>query len=152
MEACSCPLAGWCERHKLNKSDHLHKLCQTRDDYRLAWDENRGPMQDGKIGVRVRAKLANHWNALHEYAVKHTWDWDVKSVKKFYKNWERTIPNTNGCGCKEKWKALDLTPDFESPSAFFKWAWRSHNTVNLKLNKPIVTLCEACATWGFELS
>lgn len=38
---CSCPLAGWCERHRLNKTDAQHKLCQTRANYRKAWDEGR---------------------------------------------------------------------------------------------------------------
>lgn len=35
---CSCPLAGYCERHQREKYPHLHKLCQTREDYRAAWD------------------------------------------------------------------------------------------------------------------
>lgn len=36
---CGCPLAGWCERHKFFKGEHLHKLCRTRADYRRLWDK-----------------------------------------------------------------------------------------------------------------
>ena len=35
---CSCELAGFCERHRMRKSDHLFKLCRTREDYRKMWD------------------------------------------------------------------------------------------------------------------
>lgn len=35
---CTCPLAGYCERHQREKGQHLFHLCQTRDDYRALWD------------------------------------------------------------------------------------------------------------------
>lgn len=35
----------WCERHKCWKTRQWQKLCQTRADYRRAWDEGRGPGQ-----------------------------------------------------------------------------------------------------------
>lgn len=43
---CSCPAAGCCERHRMQKSSHLHKLCVEREDYRRLWDrkaEGRQP-------------------------------------------------------------------------------------------------------------
>lgn len=45
MTDCVCPIAGYCERHKVNKSEHWHSLCQTRDKYFAAWEEGRGPGQ-----------------------------------------------------------------------------------------------------------
>lgn len=42
---CECPLAGYCERHKITKNATLHKLCQTSDAYRKAWDAKQGPLQ-----------------------------------------------------------------------------------------------------------
>jgi len=48
MTACTCPLAGYCDRHGIDKSEHWHQLCQTRDNYRAAWDEGRGPGQPRK--------------------------------------------------------------------------------------------------------
>lgn len=44
MSNCECPIAGYCERHKVTKTEHWHKLCQ-RDDYFTAWEEGRGPGQ-----------------------------------------------------------------------------------------------------------
>ena len=43
---CECAMAGWCERHRIVKSPHLLKLCQTNDSYFRAWEEGRGPRQD----------------------------------------------------------------------------------------------------------
>lgn len=37
---CECPLAGYCERHKKTKGPSMHRLCQTRDDYRAKWDRD----------------------------------------------------------------------------------------------------------------
>lgn len=35
----------WCEPHQCWKTRNWVKLCQTREDYRQAWDEGRGPGQ-----------------------------------------------------------------------------------------------------------
>jgi hypothetical protein len=42
---CECLEPGWCERHGCKKTPHWHHLCQTRDDYRAAWDAGHGPGQ-----------------------------------------------------------------------------------------------------------
>jgi hypothetical protein len=42
MTACDCPLSGYCERHKVNKTPHLLKLCRTDERYYRAWEEGRG--------------------------------------------------------------------------------------------------------------
>lgn len=42
---CSCPLAGYCDRHKITKPETWHKLCQTREGYRNLWDKGIGPGQ-----------------------------------------------------------------------------------------------------------
>jgi len=59
MRDCTCPLASYCERHTINKSPHWHKLCQTRLDYRAAWDRGIGPGQTEKLAARMerRAKV-----------------------------------------------------------------------------------------------
>lgn len=48
MSECECPIAGWCDRHGISKSTAWHRLCQTRDSYRKAWDDGRGPGQPRK--------------------------------------------------------------------------------------------------------
>ena len=42
---CECPMAGFCERHQVNKSKHLHKLCQTKPSYFQMWEDCKGPLQ-----------------------------------------------------------------------------------------------------------
>lgn len=42
---CECPLAGYCNRHEVNKSAHLHKLCQTSQTYFNKWENCQGPGQ-----------------------------------------------------------------------------------------------------------
>jgi len=38
MTNCECPLAGYCERHKMNKPGRLHFLCQTSQLYFDRWE------------------------------------------------------------------------------------------------------------------
>lgn len=42
MTGCDCPMSGWCERHRVNKTPHLLHLCRTNDRYHQAWEEGRG--------------------------------------------------------------------------------------------------------------
>jgi len=43
---CECPMAGFCQRHGVNKSTHLHKLCQNHIGYFMMWEECKGPNQN----------------------------------------------------------------------------------------------------------
>lgn len=43
---CECPMAGYCQRHGVNKSKHLHTLCQNHIGYFKMWEECRGPNQN----------------------------------------------------------------------------------------------------------
>ena len=43
---CECPMAGYCERHGVNKSAHLHKLCQNHIGYFVMWEDCQGPNQN----------------------------------------------------------------------------------------------------------
>jgi hypothetical protein len=42
---CECPLAGFCNRHGIKKTEHYHKLCQNHTGYFNMWEECRGPGQ-----------------------------------------------------------------------------------------------------------
>lgn len=42
---CECPIASYCQRHGINKSPHMHKLCQNHQGYFDKWEECRGPGQ-----------------------------------------------------------------------------------------------------------
>lgn len=43
---CECPIAGYCKRHGIEKSAHLHKLCQNHEGYFNLWEQCRGPKQN----------------------------------------------------------------------------------------------------------
>jgi hypothetical protein len=53
---CTCPLAGHCDRHNVYKTEHWHHLCQTRQDYRQAWDDGRGPGQQRTEAETLRQR------------------------------------------------------------------------------------------------
>lgn len=42
MTPCDGCQIGYCERHKMQKTEHLVMLCQTREDYRKLWDKLAG--------------------------------------------------------------------------------------------------------------
>lgn len=46
MTKCECPIAGICQRHRITKSDHWHRLCQEHESYFQAWERGTGPGQD----------------------------------------------------------------------------------------------------------
>jgi hypothetical protein len=43
---CECNCAGYCERHKVNKTNLLHRKCQEGGEFWQAWEKGRGPGQD----------------------------------------------------------------------------------------------------------
>jgi hypothetical protein len=43
---CECPMAGYCERHGVTKSKHLHKLCKNHLGYFNMWEQCVGPRQN----------------------------------------------------------------------------------------------------------
>lgn len=43
---CECPLAGFCNRHQVDKTPHWHKLCQNHMGYFNAWEKCIGPGQN----------------------------------------------------------------------------------------------------------
>ena len=58
MNDCECniPDGGYCERHDVEKSAHMVKLCQTKERYWIAWEENRGPGQRNRNGLGDRVE------------------------------------------------------------------------------------------------
>lgn len=70
MPDCSCNSFPdgekriWCQRHQVWKTRHWVELCQTRADYRRAWDEGRGPGQvkgapPGKTTIKRTPRAKN---------------------------------------------------------------------------------------------
>lgn len=140
---CECPIAGYCDRHNRIKNEHLHALCQTRQDYFDAWERTPKRQRQFALGPAY-----NHWMPLHYYAVKHWDDWNKKEARKWYSKWKLAIPKT-GCGCAESWKTETATmpPKFVSAKAFFEWSVEIHNAVSLRLGKQLQSIEDARAIW-----
>jgi hypothetical protein len=97
MTGCQCEHPGWCERHGVRKSPHLHKLCQTRQDYYDAWEQGRGPgqhlpvePQPPGLGDMVAAGLAS-----------------VGITKERYQAARAAVGLKRPCGCLKRQKKLN---------------------------------------------
>jgi hypothetical protein len=61
LTPCECPIAGWCERHGINKSTHLHKLCQNHMGYFAMWEDCQGPNQS-PVNCKKQSKTTKDTN------------------------------------------------------------------------------------------
>lgn len=48
-EKCECKLAGYCQRHKIVKSEEQLRLCQTSEFYFQMWEDCKGPGQENIV-------------------------------------------------------------------------------------------------------
>jgi hypothetical protein len=74
MTECACPIAGWCERHKMTKTRSWHRLCQENVDYRRAWDKGTGP---GQVQAGGEAEARRERIKKRVEANKRLMDWIV---------------------------------------------------------------------------
>ena len=146
---CHCELAGWCTRHGVQKATRLIELCGQRGEYWDAWEANRGPLQHVPSATVEPQQTAphNHWCALHYYGVKYRHDWNPTRAIKWYRAWASNIPNTRGCGCREKWTTMDVDIDFSTARKFFDSSVVGHNMVNWSIGKPVISFDQAYAIW-----
>lgn len=81
------------------------------------------------------------WRLLHECRLGSP-DW--------LSQWKKKIPR--GCGCYKNFEDMlvDLPPDYSSEQAWFAWTVAIHNAVNVKLNRPAVSMERADNLWRAE--
>ena len=103
---CSCPLSGYCKRHGIHKPDGWHRLCQSRDDYRAAWDDGHGPGQRREPQER-REKPWPYWAKLiasqridEDRGVGDTFARLAAAVGG--EQWKRLAKKAGGCGCADR--------------------------------------------------
>lgn len=149
--ACECELSGYCSRHGINKNKTWHKLCQTQDKYRTAWDSGSGPGQvpnepaaikerKKKTAAELLAKYHDCWDRLHRYAIDFDGEWSAEAATKWLAEWEKTIPRA-GCQCQSHWQGVKkrVPPAFATAKEFWQWTVDAHNEVNRLLGKPNFT-------------
>jgi hypothetical protein len=49
---CECPLAGYCQRHGVEKIERWHQLCKTRPDFWNLYESGVGPGQPGLLAAQ----------------------------------------------------------------------------------------------------
>jgi hypothetical protein len=85
------------------------------------------------------------WKDLHTFA--KSWDGNIDTQTEFLKKVTNRIP----CGeCKQFWvknKIQNPAPT-DNKENFFAWTVDTHNKVNIKLNKPTISLEEAIALYS----
>ena len=87
------------------------------------------------------------WNELHMRGLQYEGKNDYGYILTFGKR----IPRyTSGCTCKEFWNKWIITnpPDYKN---YFAWTVKTHNAVNIKLNKPEMSLEDARALYTPKL-
>jgi hypothetical protein len=138
---CECPVAGYCSRHKVDKTNHLWHLCRTKPEYFQAWEENRGPGQRNEGDRKKRYRVVQ---SREELAVKGRQLWDdlFGKVHSFDDlcEWSRGIPSY-GCDCKSFYESF-LQSNHPGKTVSFEWKWRLKSAVNKKLGKDNFELTE----------
>lgn len=61
---CECPVAGFCQRHGIEKTAHWHKLCKTRIEFWNFYEQGIGPGQKKPNGQPVDMSCAHRGERL----------------------------------------------------------------------------------------
>lgn len=69
---CECPMAGFCKRHGIEKSAHLHKLCQKHIGYFNMWEQCKGPKQDPNNCIKQEITTHINLPAIHSEGVHYS--------------------------------------------------------------------------------
>lgn len=86
--------------------------------------------------------MSKLWKKLHMRALQNK----GKSEHKFLMKFENDIPKyTKGCSCNEFWNKWikENPPIYGHHGEFFAWTVKAHNTVNVKLGKPEMSVSDA---------
>lgn len=68
--ACECKAAGYCQRHKCQKTEHFYNLCKGDVRYFALWEDGRGPCIAGPNGMpaAVAEKPTDVWFGVGDLA------------------------------------------------------------------------------------
>ena len=83
---CTCDRPGWCERHHMKKSPHLHMLCRNNQSYFDAWENGSGPGQNGPP------------RGVSQQIPKIGVGWELRRVLERF----GIHSKAKGCGCRDK--------------------------------------------------
>lgn len=132
MTECVCTVAGWCNRHKLQKSQAWVALCQSRPDYFSLWDAGSGPGNPINPQIAIAQAYYKFQRATALWSELHSQDHPTES---WFAAWVSRVPNF-GCGCRA-WLRDYLVTNPPRYSDWYPWTVELHNAVNVKLGKPL---------------
>lgn len=140
ITGCQCPVAGYCERHRIEKPGRLHELCQSDQRYFDRWEA----LKDTPAAKVRQAARDSRIELFHKLWLElHTYQWTSEGEAcRWYAEWKKRIPRF-GCKCRRHWEEIEaaLPEDFfVSADAFFAGGVWAHNQVNDRLQKPVITL------------
>lgn len=104
---CECTGAGWCERHQMQKSENMVRLCRKRGAHWQAWENGNGIGQI-RLGVIAPRPLDTE----HEETASGGWGDNVTTFLKgigvtedSYKAIKQKfgLPPTCGCAQRREW-------------------------------------------------
>jgi len=99
VEACVCPAAGFCERHRILKSEHLHRLCSEVDGYFELWESGVGPLQKPRPDAVRERRLRERAKGIDRDAPGSVLAENIRQLG-------YTV--TRGCQCKSKIATMNL--------------------------------------------
>lgn len=91
--------------------------------------------------------MSELWKNLHITAIKNNGNNEHIFLQKF----GREIPRyTKGCSCNEFWNKWirDNPPVYGPNCEFFAWTVKTHNAVNTKLGKPVMSITDALTLYS----
>lgn len=163
MPDCSCNSVPdgekriWCERHQCWKTRNWVKLCQTREDYRKAWDEGRGPGQvktasvgNSIVSRKTDSEPAKYLSCHHRGPVVGTTTGSVAGMGcggtrvEFYQCQHFNEPVLKGCKTwnRNRDKLRDACPGFNGRTCRECELWKA-DTPNQSCTMPRLILDQA---------
>lgn len=101
MSGCDdCKGPGWCERHKVDKPAHWVHLCQTRPDYRAAWEAGRGP---GQARTATEMRVTRAKNGLGDSVESMLKTLGITPERYVEVKQMFGLPPTCGCAKRKEW-------------------------------------------------
>jgi hypothetical protein len=88
VTACECATAGFCPRHRCNKTEHFVRLCAERPEYFALWEAGKGPCIHGTPADGVPLATPRKSRGLGDVVAKAL---DALGIRK-----------TAGCGCVQR--------------------------------------------------
>ena len=107
---CDCPMAGYCERHKMDKSKGLYNLCKNDDEQRRKWDESiaSGRSANGMTMPSLAQRALNFAKANLRFVSMGFKMRDEDEIKRIFDicatcptgKWDAKDQVCTDCGCK----------------------------------------------------